>query len=205
MIESNIYDSILEDDSNKMRRYLEDYGKDFKKPLTVNRLKQAFFKKFITLPPLSMDIEQSDRLRESERINAIRLLNMIADYSLEEIWNPSENDEKHGISERIYLNGSFKAVCSIIRDAISTSLELYDENERKEILLREISENDWELIEKSISLIMSHRIWQDPSQDNLNSLRMNNETLVRKYLARRGLSINWILNNSYDTGNNFID
>ncbi|MBM3704948.1 MAG: hypothetical protein FJW66_00340 [Actinobacteria bacterium] len=205
MIESNIYDSILEDDTNKVRKYLEDYSRDTKKPLTVGRLKQAFFKKFITSPPLGIDIEQSDRLRELERLNAIRLLNIVADYSLEEMWNPARMDENHGVSDRIYLNGSLKAVCSLIKDTVSNILELYDENERKEILLREISEHDWDLIEKSITLIMSHRVWQDASQENYNNLRMSNETLVRKYLSRRGLSTNWILNSSYETGNNFID
>jgi hypothetical protein len=205
MIESNIYESILEDDKNKIKPYLEFYQDDFKKPLTVNRLIQSFLKKFISGPPLSISLEESDRLREMERVNCIKLLNLITRYSITDLWDPLKNDKNHKASERIYLNGSFKAVCSIIRDTVATILELYDETERKEFFLREVSLADWELIEKSIEAIFSNRVWYDESEENYNNLRISNEGTVRKYLSRRGLSVNWILNYSTDSGNNFID
>jgi len=205
MIESNIYDSILEDDNNKMKKYLSEYNADSRCPLTVGRLKVSFFKKFITAPPLTIDLEKSDRLRELERTNTVKLLNLFVLYALEDMWSPDSNDENHGICEKIFLNGSFKAVCAILKDITAAILELLDENERKEILLRQISAQNWDLIENAISMLFSHRVWTDSSQENYNNLRMSNESQVRKYLARRGLSVNWILNNSYDSGNNFID
>jgi hypothetical protein len=205
MIESNIYDSILEDSENQILKYLAEYGSDTKKPLTVTRLKQTIFKKFITNPPLPIDIEESDRLRELERKNLIRLLNLISRYTLEDIWNPEKNDENHKIVERIYLNGSFKAWAAILKDVIATILVLYDENERREIFLREISEDHWLSIEKSIELLFAHRIWSDNSQENYNNLRISNENLVRKYLSRRGFNANWVLNSAFESESTFID
>ncbi|OQA21434.1 MAG: hypothetical protein BWY60_00668 [Actinobacteria bacterium ADurb.Bin346] len=205
MLESNIYDSILEDSENSIKKYVEEYGAGLKKPLTVNRLRQSILKKFIASPPLSISIEESDRLRELERKNMIRLLNLICAYSLNGIWNPAVNDSDHLVSEKIYLNGSFKAWSAILKDVIANILALYDESERKEIFLREISEEEWELIEKSISILFGHRVWSDDSQENINNLRLSNENLVRKYLSRRGLSANWILNSQYESENNFID
>ncbi len=205
MLESNIYETILEDNNNKIKKFIEDYSTDNKKPLTVNRLKQSFFKKFIAPPPLVISLEESDNLREFERINAIKLINIIVKYSLENLWNPQANDENHKISEMIYLNGAFKATCSLIKDVIAAVLELYDQTERNEILLRKITEDNWQLIEKSIEAIFSNRIWSDNSQENFNNLRASNENAVRKYLAKKGLSVNWILNYSMNSNENFID
>lgn len=205
MIESNIYDSILEDSKNSIVNYINEYGTNSKKPLTVNRLKQTFFKKFIAAPPLDIDIEESDRLREFERKNIINILNLITDYTLKDSWNPEKNDEAHKTSERIYLNGSFKAWVAILRDVVATILELFDENERKEIFLRHISSEQWELIGNSIASLFAHRIWSDQSQENHNSLRLSNENLVRKYLVKRGLNVSRVLESYEDQNNSFID
>jgi hypothetical protein len=205
MLESNIYDSILEDSQNRLKKYIEEYSGDEKKPVTVNRLRQTLLKRFIVNPPLSIDLEESDKLREYERKNVIRLLNLISDYTLQGIWNQGYNSKEQKIAEKIYLNGSFKAWIAILKDVISNILELYDENDRKEIFLREIADAQWELIEKSISILFGYRIWSDNSQENYNNLRISNENVVRRYLSGKGLSANWILNNRFDEENNFLD
>ncbi len=205
MIESNIYDSILEDESNLMVKYLEEYGSGLKRPLTVNRLKQAFFKRFIANPPLAISFEESDKLRELERENNVRLLNIIVQNTLEGMWDPDAGGKNHKFSEKIYLNNAFKSICAVIKDVISAILELLDEDERKEILLREISEKDWESIENSIEIIFSNRLWSDDSEENYNNLRMSNETLIRKYFSQRGISTSWVLNNSFKSDDSFID
>ncbi|MHB1346394.1 MAG: HNH endonuclease signature motif containing protein [Candidatus Humimicrobiaceae bacterium] len=205
MIESNIYDSIIEDKKNSIIKYVDEFSSTNKKPLTTNRLKQIIFKKFIAPPPLDMDIEESDRLREFERINLIRLLNLITEYTLKGKWDPEANDDEHKMSERIYLSGSFKAWTGILKDIISAVLELFDENERKEILLREIGEDRWESIEESLKLMFERRIWQDDSEENYNMLRLSNDSQVRKYLSRRGISVNEMLNRSVFSADNFVD
>ena len=205
MIESNIYDSIIEDKKNSIIKYVDEFSSTNKKPLTTNRLKQIIFKKFIAPPPLDIDIEESDRLREYERKNVIRLLNLITDYTLKDKWNPDKNDDNHKISERIYLSGSFKAWTGILKDVIATVLELFDENDRKEIFLREIDEDKWQNIEDCIELMFERRIWQDDSEENYNMLRLSNDGQVRKYLSRRGISVNEMLSRSGLDSDNFVD
>jgi len=205
MIESNIYDSIIEDKKNSIIKYVEEFSSTNKKPLTTNRLKQIIFKKFITPPPLDIDIEESDRLREYERKNVIRLLNLITEYTLKDKWHPDETDDDHKISERIYLSGSFKAWTGILKDVIATVLELFDENDRKEIFLREIEEDKWQSIEECIELMFERRVWQDDSEENYNMLRLSNDSQVRKYLSRRGISVNEMLSRSGLDSDNFVD
>jgi len=205
MIESNIYDSIIEDRNNSIIRYVEESSSSNKKPLTTNRLKQIIFKKFIALPPLDIDIEESDRLREFERKNVVRLLNLITAYTLTERWDPDKNDENHKFSERIYLGGSFKAWTGILKDVIATVLELFDENDRKEIFLREINEEKWQSIEDCIKMMFERRIWEDDSEENYNMLRLSNDSQVRKYLSRRGVSVNDMLSRSGFDADNFVD
>jgi hypothetical protein len=205
MIESNIYDSIIEDKKNSIIRYVEEFSSSNKKPLTTNRLKQIVFKRFVCPPPLDIDIEESDRKREYERKNIIKLLNLITEYTLKDKWDPDKNDEAHKISERIYLAGSFKAWTGILKDAIAAVLELFDENDRKEIFLRSISEEKWQNIEGCIALMFERRIWQDDSDENYNMLRISNDNQVRKYLSRRGISVNELLNHSGLNSDNFVD
>jgi hypothetical protein len=205
MIESNIYDSIIEDKKNSIIKYVEEFSSTNKKPLTTNRLKQTIFKKFIASPPLDIDIEESDKKREFERKNIIRLLNLITDYTLKNKWNPDKNDENHKMSERIFLSGSFKAWAGILKDSIAALLELYDENDRKEIFLREINESKWKSIEDCIESMFERRIWQDDSEENYNMLRLSNDNQVRKYLSRRGISVNEILNRQGFDADNFVD
>ncbi len=205
MIENNIYDSIIEDKNNLMINYIGDYNKKLKSPLTVTRLKQAIFKKFIAPPPLDIEIEESDRLRESERKNIIRLLNLITEYSLNDIWDPENNDGNHKISERIYLSGAFKAWAGILKDTIAAILEIFDENDKKELFLRKISTKNWEDIENSISFLFNRRVWQDSSEENYNTLRLTNDSQVRKYLSRRGIGVNQLLGKTGMFEDNFID
>lgn len=205
MIESNIYDSIIEDKKNSIIKYVEEFSSTNKKPLTTNRLKQTIFKKFITPPPLDIDIEESDLQREFERKNVVRLLNLITEYTLKDKWNADKNDDNHKMSERIYLSGSFKAWAGILKDVIATVLELFDENDRKEIFLREISEDKWKSIEVCMRLMFERRIWQDDSEENYNMLRLSNDSQVRKYLSRRGISVNEMLSRSGFDADNFVD
>ncbi|MEI7616806.1 MAG: hypothetical protein WCJ54_08855, partial [Actinomycetota bacterium] len=124
---------------------------------------------------------------------------------LTERWDPDKNDENHKFSERIYLGGSFKAWTGILKDVIATVLELFDENDRKEIFLREINEEKWQSIEDCIKMMFERRIWEDDSEENYNMLRLSNDSQVRKYLSRRGVSVNDMLSRSGFDADNFVD
>ena len=196
MIRSNIYDSILEDKDSLISEYIAERNRTRKNPLSIHALKQTIFKHFITSPPLDIDFEDSDELREFERKNVVRLMNILAQETLKNKWNPDTNDDWHRVAERIYVAGSLKAWTGMLRDVVAQILGLYDERERSTILLREIHEDKWGIVQGRIIRLFDHKVWVDTSQEVDNNLRINNETHVREFFQQRGLTVNWILGGS---------
>lgn len=196
MIRSNIYDSILDDKENSISEYIAERNRTRKNPLTVHRLKQTIFKHFITSPPLDINIEKLDELREFERKNVVMLINILTQETLENKWNPDTKDNWYHVAERIYSAGSLKAWTGMLRDVVAQIIGLYDEQERRKILLREIHEDKWDIVRGRIKRLFEHKIWTDPSPEVDNNLRVNNETHVREFFKQRELTINWILGGS---------
>ncbi len=190
---SNIYDSILDDKENKIVDYIAERNRTRKNPLTIHSIKQTIFKQFITLPPLDVDIEQSDELREFERKNVIKLLNILAEETLDGKWDPTRNDSSHKVAERAYAAGSLKAWSRMLRAVTSAVLKLYDEDERGKIFLRKISEDDWDLIRGRITRLFEHKLWADLSPEIDSNLRVNNERHVKEFFENKGLKVDWIL------------
>jgi len=193
MIRSNIYDSVLDDKDNKIVDYIAERNRSRKNPLTIHRLKQTIFKHFITDSPLDMDIEKSDELREFERKSVIELLNILAEETLDGKWDPTRNDSSHKVAERVYAAGSLKAWSRMFRDVTAAVLRLYDEDERGKILLRKISEDDWDLIRGRIIRLFEHKLWADPSPEIDRNLRVNNERHVKEFFENKGVKVDWIL------------
>ena len=191
------YDSILDDDKSIISDFIAERNRTRKNPLTIHRLKLTIFKHFITPPPIDINIEELDELREFERKNVVKLMNILTQETLENKWNPVTDDNWHRVAERIYAAGSLKAWTGMLRDVISQILGLYDQHERKRVLLREISEDKWEVITGRIRrLFEEHKICTDSSPEVDNNLRVNNETHVRDFFNDRELTVNWILGGS---------
>jgi hypothetical protein len=193
MLRSNIYDSVLDDRDNKIVDYIAERNRTRKNPLTIHSIKQTLFKHFITDAPLDIDIEQSDELREYERNNVVKLLNILSEETLDGKWDPTRNDSSHKLAERIYAAGSLKAWSRMLRDVTAVVLKLYDEDERGKIFLRKISGDDWELIRGRITRLFGHKLWTDPSPEIDSNLRVNNERHVKEFFENRGLKVDWIL------------
>lgn len=198
MIASNIYDSILEDEQNRFTPYISDYGQPDRGVVSLGQLKQNLFKKFIARPPLKMDIEDSDELRELERENMVKLLNLIQEATI------GQDQDK---TSHIYSQGPMRAWSTLVRDTIAQLLGLYDQVERKTLLLRDISPEDWDIIEEKINRLFGHRVWSEENERGIASFSSSKEDEVIDYLRTRGLSVRWILS---DTGtrvniNNFVD
>jgi hypothetical protein len=197
MLRSNIYDTILDDSGNKMSAYIAERNRTRKNPLTVYGLSITVFRNFVTPPPLDIDFELSDELRELERKNVLSLMNILTDETLDGKWNPTSRDNWHRWTERIYMAGSLKAWTGMLRDVTAQVLGLYDRKERTTIFLREIQEDKWQVIRNRIRrMFLEHKVWTDPSQEVDNNLRVNNETQVRDFLVNKGLTVNWILGGS---------
>lgn len=193
IIRSNIYNSILDDKNNEIVDYIAERNRTRKNPLTIYSLKNTIFKHFIVDLPLDTEIEKSDELREFERNNVITLLNILAKETLEEKWEPKRNDSVHKVAERIYTAGALKAWSRMLRDVIAGVLRIYDEDERKKIFLRKISDDDWKIIRGRINRLFENKLWTDPSPVIDSDLRVNNEKHVKEFFESKGLKVDWIL------------
>ena len=193
MIRSNIYDSILDDSENLMSDYVAERNRSRKNPLTVYALTQTIFKRFVTSPPLDINIEKLDELREFERKNVIKVMNILTQETLENRWNPNTNDNWHRVAKRIYAAGALKAWTGMLRSVVAERLGLFDDQERARILLREVHEDKWDIVRGSVKRLFEHKIWTDPSSEVDNNLRVNNENHVREFFKLRGLTVYWIL------------
>ncbi len=196
MIESYIYDSIIEDPTNKINEYIAEKNRSKSTPLTTNALKVTFFKHFIAPPPLKINIDESDSLREYERINVVKLLNIFVEETLINKWNPDQNDASHKKAIRFYKIGALKVIVSMFKDVVAQVLGIYDEAGREQLFLRNIEEDKWIVIKDRLNKLWSHEIWVNPSQEIDAGLNVNNETQVRDFLIKNRLTVNWILGGS---------
>ncbi len=195
MVRSNIYDSILEDSRLKITSCISDYSNSSNSYLTLNKLRLNIFKKFIAKPPLKVNIEKSDKLREAERNNLVMFLNILAEAAC---------SRDKDFNKRVFLNGAFKAWSTILRDTISQLLDLYSENERKKVFLRELDDEVWDLIGNKTKKLFEHRVWHDNSQRTYENLKNSREEEVLEFLKNKGLTVNWILSDS-GTKVNIVD
>ena len=79
-----------------------------------------------------------------------------------------------------------------LRDAIAAGLQLFDQEERSRILYRDLSDEDFSVIRRLTTRLLSHKVWDDPSPE-LNDLRYDNAERAKEMLKRFGLTTNWIL------------
>lgn len=197
MIESNIYDSIIEDQTNNIAEYLAEKNRSKSTPLTTNALKVTFFKHFIASPPLDINIDESDTLRELERINVVKLLNLFIEETLNKRWNPEQNDASHKKAARFYKIGALKVIASMFKDVVAQVLGIYDEPGREKIFLRNIEEDKWTIIKDRLKKLNSHEIWSNPSKEIDAGLSVNNENQVREFFIKNRLTVNWILGGNW--------
>jgi len=189
MLTSSIINSVLEDKENKIGDFVAESNRAKATPLTINLLKQTIFKLFVSSPPLEIEIDKSDALREYERKNILTLLNTLVDETLINKWNPDRNDGEHKKSERIYSAGSMKAWVTMLRDIIAAVLRLYDEEGRNNIFLRQIDEQTWGIIKGRVKKLFANKIWTDPSSEIDVQLRVNNEKHVKGFFESHGLKV----------------
>lgn len=193
-IEAFIVESILKDDENKMMPFIAPENKTGKQyAISRDSLKKYYFRYFITRPPLDIEIDSKDDFRNSEIANNIHLLNILADRTLINKWNPDSNSEDHKKADRIYRAGSIMAWFPILRNVIYSKLDLIGPDEGNKILFRNISFEKWEIISKYIDKMFSHKIWID-RDPNIDIVIGNKKAeLTKKLFDEKGLTDKWIL------------
>jgi len=191
-ITAAIYDDILTDDNNKLQEFIAD-RRSKQHPLTTFAVQNHFLKLFVAPPPLEVEIEGPDDHRAAEKGNIVALMNIVAEETLIERWNPSANNEDHRKAQRIYLSGAFRAWARLLRDVIAVQLRLFTDEEKAQLLFRSIEEEDWERIRRMIQKLFSHKLWLDPNPDIVDSLRIAGLDPPQRCFKEHGLTVGWLL------------
>jgi hypothetical protein len=191
-IRSMIYRDILEQPENELRDYIAEENRTRENPLSMYRLEKTFFAEFVASPPLTDEFESESYHRDEERDNFVRVLNIIVRRTLVDKWAPERKDTAHLKAARVFSAGALRAWVPLLRDALAPALQVFDGDDRKRLLYRNLTEDDFVRVEQLVSRLFSHKVWEDPDPE-LNDLRYDNAERARDMLKRSGLTPNWIL------------
>jgi len=193
-IEAFIVESILKHSDNKMLPFIAPENKTGKQyAISRDSLKKYYFRYFVTSPPLDIEIDSKDDFRNQEIDNNIKLLNILAERTLIDKWNPDSNSSEHKKADRIYRAGSVMAWFPLLRNVIFNKLDLINPNEAERILFRNILEEKWKLIDGYVDRMFSHKIWID-KDPNIDIVIGNKKSeLTRKLFEDNGLTDKWVL------------
>jgi hypothetical protein len=81
----------------------------------------------------------------------------------------------------------------MLRDVIAQVLQLYDAADRDKVLFRQVTDQQWSVIEGRIDRLFVHKIWDDTSPEVVERLKINAVEKVRNFMTGHGLTVNWVL------------
>jgi len=188
-----IEQDVVDDPGNKLAEFIAERNRTRKNPLTIYMLQRTFFRNFVLQPPADVEIEGEHDHRSDEKANLVRFMSILAEELLIGRWNPDANNAAHQKADRLFASGAIRTWVPILADVVAQVLQLYDANERNKIFFRKVTDRQWELIEGRLDRFASHKVWEDPNPDVAGQLKVNAVGEVRDFLARQGLTVNWIL------------
>ncbi|MFC1753283.1 HNH endonuclease [Thermoproteota archaeon] len=193
-IEAFLVTSILDDEENNFKKYVSPVNKTGKQyVISWDAMRKYYFRYFLNRPPLTFEFDSKEDNRNHEIHNNIRLLNILEKEILSGKWNPTEANEEHKKTERIFRIGAIMAWFPILRDVIFFKIDLVNTEDSKSILFRVISEEKWKLIEHYVNKMFNHQIWVDKDA-NIDIVFGNKKLESTKALfLQKGFTTEWIL------------
>jgi len=193
MYKAAIYDSVLQSPDNKFAKYVSKETRTYDMPISVFGLQKSVFANFLVSPPLKEDLEIVDVWRDNERRNVVRLLNILAEETLDARWNPESNDSQHRKAERIYGAGCTRAWSKMLKDMIAAILSIWDADKKERMFFNSIHDDKWKEIRSKVRKFFSHKIWEDPRPEIDAQLKVNDVSTIKQAFEREGLTIDWVL------------
>ena len=104
------------------------------------------------------------------------------------------NREKRNLSlseyrDRLALRRFFEGAK---KRRLDPALDVFEQEERKRLVYRELSDDDFAKPTRLVERLFSHKVWDDPDPE-LNDLRYDNAERAKEMLRRWGLTPNWII------------
>lgn len=193
MVKAAIYDAILQSSENRFSVYVSKETRTTDKPMSVFTLQRSILTNFVVSPPLKEDLEIVDAWRDNERKNVVKLLNILAEETLDGRWNPKSNDAQHRKAERIYRAGCVRAWSKMLKDLVAAILGIFDTDKKERMFFEDIPNNKWNEIRSKVRKFFSHKIWEDPRPEIDGQLKVNDVSTIKQTFEREGLTLNWVL------------
>lgn len=192
---SFIYDSIIDDTTNKIVRLISKANRSSSEyPLTIDMLSKSLFSNFLYNFPTEDDLTSDYYKREKEISNAIKLCNIIDEEVLHK-WDSSksDNDITQNKLNRMFRSKSIMAWSELFRDAIAAKLEISDQDEKAQLFYREISDSEFEKIRLIFRRLVNWNIWELPINSDIDRVLSDNKSEVKKYFKEKNLTTGYLL------------
>lgn len=192
---SYLYNSILEDESNKLKPLISTSNRSSnEQPITIDMLSKSIFSCFLYTDPLYDDMLSDKYKRDAEFNNVLKLLNLLYDQSLID-WNSrtNPNDQIQLKLKRIYSSKSILAWTEIFRDAVCAKLEIHDSDEKQKPFYRDISEEDFLKIKNILNRLINWQIWISPKDSEVDTAIAGNKSILKEWFRTKGLTTGFLM------------
>lgn len=192
---SYLYNSILEDESNKLKPLISTSNRSSnEQPITIDMLSKSIFSCFLYTDPLYDDMLSDKYKRDAEFNNVLKLLNLLYDQSLIG-WNPrtNPNDQMQLKLKRIFSSKSILAWTEIFRDAVCAKLEIHDSDEKQKPFYRDISDEDFLKIKNILSRLINWQTWISPKDSEVDTAIAGNKSVLKEWFRTKGLTTGFLM------------
>jgi hypothetical protein len=192
---SYLYNSILEDESNKLKNLISIGNKGSKEqPLTIDMLSKSLFACFLYTDPLHDDMLSDKYKRDAEFNNILKLFNMVYDLSLLN-WDPqaTQNDIAQLKLQRIFSSKSILAWTEIFKDAVCATLRIYDTDEKERPFYRDLSDDQFVEIKRILERLINWQLWAAPKNNEIDSQINNSKSVLKEWFRLKGLTTGYLM------------
>jgi hypothetical protein len=194
-LRSFLYNSILEDPSNKLRQYVSVENRSNKRtPLTMDQLEKSIFSHFLYREPVDEDMATDSYLREPEFANVVYLMNALHNNAMHR-WEtdaPKDSHEQVGLS-RMFGSKSMMAWSELLHGAITAKLNLYDSAERARPFYRSLTDEQRETVAWVIRRLTTWKGWQAPANADIDRHLADNVGALREWFKSQGLNSGYLM------------
>ena len=179
----------------KLSAYLAEKHRGREQPLTFARLKKAFFQNMLVPSPVADEFESETDMRGVERINLVKLLNIVAEEGLDGKWSPERNDAAHRRAERMFSAGAVRAWAVLLRDAINQHLHHYTDEQHRRFFYCSIADEEFVYFRSFARKVFDHKLWDEPDPTGEISARLAKDDAAtsRSLFDEKGLTVQWLL------------
>jgi len=192
---SYLYNSILEDESNKIKSLVSVSNRGSnEEPITIDMLSKSIFSCFLYCDPVFDDMLSDKYKRETEFKNVLTLINQIYDLALCS-WNSKAgpNDSEQIKLKRIFSSKSMMSWCELLKDSICGKLDINDEDERAKPFYRDISDSDFAKTKVILERLFQWQMWKVPNNSDIDTVIAGNKSSIKEWFRSKGLSTGFLM------------